>query len=76
MDGVGQKVLERLVAKLGPEETALQLGVSPAIVGRFLSGHLHVPERLLLRALDLLQGPEDLPPVADESPDGKGPSVE
>ncbi len=50
---VGQAVLQRVVAKLG-DAAASQLGVTQAAFARFLDGTEALPDRVLLRAVDLV----------------------
>ena len=76
MGSLGQQVLERVVAKLGVERTAKELGVSPTLIQRFLHGALPVPDQLLLKAVDALEAPQASPPaLLPESPKPKGPIV-
>ena len=51
---VGQRVLEKVVARLGYERAARTLGVSPGVLERFMSGRNGVPDAVLLKAVDLL----------------------
>lgn len=51
---LGQRVLERAVEKFGQAEAAARLQISESVLRRHLSGQAHVPEALLLRAVDLV----------------------
>ena len=51
---LGQRVLERAVEKFGEAEVAARLEISESELRRQLSGQAHVPEALLLRAVDLV----------------------
>jgi hypothetical protein len=69
---VGQQVLTRLVKKLGSVETAaVRLGIRPSLVQRFVDGLVHVPDPVLLKALDLIAEPAEPPPALQ--PQGKRP---
>ena len=61
MGKLGQRVLAKVVAKLGIERTAGELGVSETMVQRFLDGTMVVPDSLLLKAVDSLEPPSELP---------------
>ena len=50
---VGQAVLQKVVAKLG-DRAASQLGLTQAALTRFLNGTESVPDRVLLRAVDIV----------------------
>lgn len=50
---VAQAVLQRVVAKLG-DAAASQLGVTEAAFARFLDGTEALPDRVLLRAVDIV----------------------
>jgi hypothetical protein len=75
MVSLGQQVLAKVVAKLGVERTAQVLGVSPTLVQRFLEGFAPVPDQLLLKAVDALEAPQEVPAVLPDSPKPKGPIV-
>jgi hypothetical protein len=64
-----------VVAKLGVERTAKELGVSPTLVQRFLDGGVLVPDQLLLKAVDALEAPQEVPAVLPDSPKPKGPII-
>jgi hypothetical protein len=51
---LGQKVLQRAVEKYGEAEAAARLQVSESVLRQHLNGEKHVPEALLLRAVDLV----------------------
>lgn len=51
---LGQRVLERAVEKFGEAGVASRLQISESVLRRHLSGQAHVPEALLLRAVDLV----------------------
>ena len=52
---IGQAVLQKVVAKLGGSfAAAVQLGVEPPILSRFLDGTTPVPDLLLLCAVDMV----------------------
>lgn len=52
---VAQAVLQKVVTKLGgAHEAASQLGVTQASLARFLNGTESVPDRVLLRAVDIV----------------------
>ena len=50
---VAQAVLQRVVAKLG-DAAASQLGLTQAAFALFLNGTEAVPDRVLLRAVDIV----------------------
>jgi hypothetical protein len=52
---IGQAVLQKVVAKLGGSfAAAVQLGVEPSFLNRFLDGATPVPDVVLLRAVDIV----------------------
>lgn len=52
---IGQAVLQKVVAKLGGSfAAAVQLGVEPSFLDRFLDGTTPVPDVVLLRAVDIV----------------------
>ena len=52
---IGQAVLQKVVAKLGGVDTAaVQLGIEPSLMSRFLDGTMPVPDNVLLRAVDIV----------------------
>jgi hypothetical protein len=52
---VRQAVLQKVVAKLGGVfAAAVQLGIRPTAIKRYLSGTLPVPDIVLLRAVDIV----------------------
>jgi hypothetical protein len=75
MGSLGQKVLAMVVAKLGIERTAKELGVSQTLVQRFLDGAIPVPDQVLLKAVDALEAPPDVPAVLPDSTKPKGPII-
>ena len=59
---LGQAVLQRVVAKLG-DAAAPQLGLTHAALALFLMGKVPVPDRVLLRAVDVvLEQLQNIPP--------------
>ena len=50
---VAQAILQRVVAKLG-DAAASQLGVTQEAFARFLNGTEALPDRVLLRAVDIV----------------------
>jgi hypothetical protein len=75
MVSLGQQVLASVVAKLGVQRTAQALGISQTLVQRFLDGDVLVPDQLLLKAVDALEAPQEVPAVLPDSPKPKGPIV-
>lgn len=79
MESLGQQVLARVVAKLGVERTARELGVKPTLVERFLDGALLVPDALLIKlvdqVLDSAPTTESPPALLPDSPKPKGPII-
>jgi hypothetical protein len=51
---VGQRVLEKVVARLGKERAARMLGISRGVLERLVAGKNSVPDAVLLKAVDLL----------------------
>ena len=69
---VGQAVISRLVTKLGGvEKAARRLGIRPGLVQRFIDGSVKVPDQVMLKALDVVNEPNDSAPVV--LPEFKGP---
>jgi hypothetical protein len=66
----------RLVRKLGSaERVAARLGIRPSLVERFADGLAHVPDALLLKALDLMGESAETPALRPASKPPKGRSV-
>jgi hypothetical protein len=61
---IGQRVLVKLINKLGVEQTSRELGIRPGMLMRFIEGKSPVPDSVLLKAIDYLLDEEVAPPAA------------
>lgn len=63
---VGQRVMQRAVARLGEAEVLAQLKISKTSLQAYLSGYSPVKDELLLRAIDLALGEKEADPESSK----------